>query len=66
LQQTPSAGGLGEYLKKLGYEEVSFNHERNEPLIDAKINSRRRLFLADTGCAMTIVSPRAARDLKTP
>jgi len=64
--EAPGTGGLDVYLKQLDYEEASFQHnQRNEPLIEARINSHGYTLLADTGCAMTILGPRAARDLKT-
>src|SRR5262249_7887812 len=66
IASQPTAGGLDSYLGQLGFEGVPFKqNERNQPLIEAEIGTKRQVFLVDTGCGMTILTPACAAGLKT-
>jgi predicted aspartyl protease len=66
IASQPTAGGLDSYLGQLGFEGVAFKqNERNHPLIEAEIGTKRQVFLVDTGCGMTILTPACAAGLKT-
>ena len=62
----PSASNLQQYLEQVGYAGIALSaREKNKMLVEGKIRDRSCLFLVDTGCSMTTLDTRAARDLKT-